>query len=33
MFNESRLWLITYQIVSACAYLEEKGLYHGELKT
>ncbi|CAD8114175.1 unnamed protein product [Paramecium sonneborni] len=33
MFNESRLWLITYQIVSACAFLEEKGVYHGELKT
>ncbi|CAK92157.1 unnamed protein product (macronuclear) [Paramecium tetraurelia] len=33
MFNESRLWLIAYQIVSACAYLEEKGMYHGELKT
>ncbi|CAD8089448.1 unnamed protein product [Paramecium primaurelia] len=33
MFNESRLWLITYQIVSACAFLEEKGLYHGDLKT
>ncbi|CAD8071165.1 unnamed protein product [Paramecium sonneborni] len=33
MFNESRLWLITYQIISVCAFLEEKGAYHGELKT
>ncbi|CAD8122267.1 unnamed protein product [Paramecium sonneborni] len=32
IFNESRLWLIIYQIIQCCAYLEEQGKYHGDLK-
>ncbi|CAD8114537.1 unnamed protein product [Paramecium primaurelia] len=31
IFNESRLWLIIYQIIQCCAYLEEQGKYHGDL--
>ena len=33
LFSEAEIWYLAEGIISACAYMEERKIYHGDLST